>query len=65
MDELYISAGGIGGRLGANIWFELTLGVILPLHYGLGGGLVQKFKALYLAYFLQCTLTDYASAPLI
>ena len=31
------------------------------LHYGLTGGWVQKFKASYLAYFLQCALTDYAS----
>ena len=30
-------------------------------HYGLTGGWVQKFKASYLAYFLQCALTDYAS----
>ena len=30
------------------------------LHYGLTGGWVQKFKASYLAYFLQCALTDYA-----
>ena len=32
-----------------------------PLHYGLTGGWVQKFKASYLAYFLQCALTDYVS----
>ena len=31
------------------------------LHYGLTGGWVQKFKASYLAYFLQCALTDYVS----
>ena len=31
------------------------------LHYGLTGGWVQKFKVSYLAYFLQCALTDYAS----
>jgi hypothetical protein len=31
------------------------------LHYGLRGGWVQKSKALYLAYFLQSALTDYAS----
>ena len=31
------------------------------MHYGLTGGWVQKFKALYIAYFLQCALTDYAS----
>ena len=31
------------------------------MHYGLTGGWVQKFKASYLAYFLQCALTDYAS----
>ena len=29
------------------------------VHYGLRGGWVQKFMALYLAYFLQCALTDY------
>ena len=32
-----------------------------PLHYGLTGRWVQKVKASYLAYFLQCALTDYAS----
>ena len=32
-----------------------------PQHYGLIGGWVQKFKASYLAYILQCALTDYAS----
>ena len=31
------------------------------LHYGLTGGWVQEFKASYLAYFLQCALTDYDS----
>ena len=31
------------------------------LHYGLTGGWVQNFKASYLANFLQCALTDYAS----
>ena len=30
------------------------------VHYGLTGGWVQKFKASYLAYFLQCALADYA-----
>ena len=34
---------------------------LLPVHYDLTGGWVPKFKALYLAYFLQCALTDYAS----
>ena len=35
--------------------------VTLAMHYGLTRGWVQKFKASYLAYFLQCALTDYAS----
>ena len=30
-------------------------------NYGLTGGCDQKFKASYLAYLLQCVLTDYAS----
>ena len=30
------------------------------VHYGLTGGWVQKFKASYLFFFLQCALTDYA-----
>ena len=34
---------------------------LATLHYGLTGGWVQDFKASYLAYFLQCALTDYAS----
>ena len=33
-------------------------------HYGLTGGWVQKFKASYLAYFVQCALTDYASGKI-
>ena len=32
----------------------------VSVHYGLTGGWVHKFKASYLAYFLQCALTDYA-----
>ena len=39
----------------------LSLGESAPGHYGLTGGWVPKFKASYLAYFLQCALTDYAS----
>ena len=40
----------------------LRIAVVNPqMHYGLTGGWVQKFKASYLAYFLQCALTDYTT----
>ena len=54
--ELVHKDGWFGGLLGVG---HLTSGV--PGHYGLRGGWVQKSKALYLAYFLQSALTDYAS----
>ena len=40
---------------------SLTCDAWPPVHYGLTGGWVQKFKASYLGYPLQCVLTDYAS----
>ena len=36
------------------------IAVTVSMHYGLTGGWVQKFKASYLGYLLQCALTDYA-----
>ena len=36
------------------------MAVTVSMPYGLTGGWVQKFKASYLGYLLQCALADYA-----
>ena len=41
--------------------YKSSLTLWSALHYGLTGGWVQKCKASYLGYFLQCALTDYVS----
>ena len=42
----------------SNLTFPCLVSV--SMHYGLTGRWVQKFKASYLTYFLQCALADYA-----
>ena len=60
-------AWGEGGELARlEVLFEVVsrevfVEVFEVVHYGLTGVWVHKFKASYLAYFLQYALTDYAS----